>query len=96
MSKLEIPPRCLLEDARKKVKDYLADYAIEHRDGVSGETRYYCKHCQRLLNAIGTQVSKHDARWGDDCKGWGETIMVALPYCTNCDELPTIGGCIHV
>jgi len=98
MAKLEIPERVLAHDFNKLIHDFLSSFTVErHAPGLGvDEKQLFCNRCQAPLHALNTRVSLHDARFGDDCAGDGETIAVSLPYCKNCDELPTIGGCIHV
>jgi hypothetical protein len=95
MAKLEIPPRCSAEECYRRIREFLAEYAFEHRQ--SGDvTDFFCKRCQHSLSAVSKRVSEHDSRFGEACAGQGETRLIIVPYCTHCDEMPTIGGCIHV
>jgi len=91
MAKLEILPRCSAQEYNRLVDEFLARYSVKDDKGV-----YLCIRCKAALQAVHTRVSEHYREFGDGCAGGGETIRVSLPYCANCDERPTIGGCIHV
>lgn len=53
------------------------------------------KHKHRTRYRIAA-VSVHDERFGEHCAGQGMVWNVPIPYCPECENVPSDRGCVHV
>ena len=76
------------------LKRTIVEHENEHyrREG----SRWICKKCGSVVQQVTCSISIHDARWGDECAGYGEVNQIPLPYCPKCEGLPTkTSTCVH-
>lgn len=75
------------------------DRAIIEHIGVNYVMRdgeYRCRKCGTLIDYAVGNISVHD-KWAPVCAGPGRVLNVPLPYCRQCEGLPSeVRGCVHI
>jgi len=61
------------------------------------DTRHViCRTCRAEICRVRAYVSLHDESQGEACSGPGRAWRMEIPYCPNCETVPSRYGCIHL
>jgi hypothetical protein len=62
-----------------------------------GEARQVtCRTCRAEIARVRAYMSLHDEERGEACSGPGRAWRMEIPYCPNCEPVPSRYGCIHL
>ena len=55
-----------------------------------------CRTCRAEICRTRAYMLLHDQEQGDACTGPGRAWRMEIPYCPNCEPVPSRYGCIHL
>lgn len=55
-----------------------------------------CAQCGDEIQQVRAYMALHDEQFGAACAGPGRAWRMAIPFCPNCEEVPSRYGCIHM
>ena len=88
---MDTPKQIGLAESLARISNY---FTVRCRlDGPRGLT---CAQCGGEIRRIRAYMSLHDDRFGNSCVGPGRAWRMEIPYCSDCESLPSPYGCIHM
>ena len=88
---MDTPKQMGITEALARISDYFSS-----RCSWSDARQVTCRACRAEISRVRAYVLLHDERQGNECSGPGRAWRMEIPYCPNCEPVPSRYGCIHL
>ena len=88
---MDTPKQVGITEALARISDYFSSHC-----SWSDARQVTCRTCRTEIDRVRAYVLLHDERQGNECSGPGRAWRMEIPYCPNCEPVPSRYGCIHL